>query len=78
MRIAARELTSGNATLMTIADAIGYGSEAAFSRAFKRAYGVSPSVWRRSSGLAQVQRPGAWKSLSAFARRRLPIAGHRS
>ncbi|MDA0238428.1 MAG: AraC family transcriptional regulator [Proteobacteria bacterium] len=45
MMLAARELTSGNASIMTIAEQIGYGSEAAFSRAFKRFYGVSPSAW---------------------------------
>ena len=47
MRLAARELANGNAPLIEIAEAIGYGSEAAFSRAFKRAFGVPPSVWRR-------------------------------
>ena len=32
--------------LKTIARRIGYESEEAFSRAFKRMYGASPSVWR--------------------------------
>ena len=30
-----------------IAYAVGFGSEEAFSRAFKRAYGVAPAMWRR-------------------------------
>ena len=30
-----------------VADQVGYASEAAFSQAFKREYGVSPSVWRQ-------------------------------
>ncbi|MDH3738587.1 MAG: AraC family transcriptional regulator [Alphaproteobacteria bacterium] len=56
MRLAARELARGNAPLVEIAEAVGYGSEAAFSRAFKRAYGVAPSVWRRETS---VQMPTA-------------------
>ncbi len=47
MRLAAGDLTAGNATLINIATKTGYGSEAAFSRAFKRTYGVSPSQWRK-------------------------------
>ena len=47
MRLAARELTTTGAAIMGIATSIGYGSEAAFSRAFKRSYGVSPSAWRK-------------------------------
>ena len=30
------------------ADMVGYESEAAFSRAFKKAVGVAPATWRRS------------------------------
>lgn len=47
MQIASRLLTESNATLASIALDTGYESEAAFSRAFKRAVGVPPSVWRR-------------------------------
>jgi AraC-like DNA-binding protein len=46
MQLAASLLSSGNATLNAIADRVGYGSEAALSRAFKRWVGVSPSAWR--------------------------------
>jgi AraC-like DNA-binding protein len=35
----------------TIADLVGYESEAAFSRAFKKAVGVPPSEWRTRRGL---------------------------
>jgi len=31
----------------SVADEIGYESEAAFSRAFKRQFGVSPGEWRK-------------------------------
>ena len=47
MQIASRLLTQGNASMASIALDSGYESEAAFSRAFKRAVGVPPSVWRR-------------------------------
>jgi AraC-like DNA-binding protein len=35
--------------IATIAYDAGYGTEAAFSRAFARAYGVPPSTWRQSA-----------------------------
>ena len=41
---------SGNANLAHIAAEIGYESEAAFSRAFKKMMGMPPSVWRRRAG----------------------------
>jgi AraC-like DNA-binding protein len=58
MQIASRLLTESNATLASVAIDAGYESDAAFSRAFKRAVGVSPSVWRRnrSASAAPPQR----------------------
>lgn len=47
MQIASRLLTQSSATMASVALDTGYESEAAFSRAFKRAVGVPPSVWRR-------------------------------
>jgi AraC-like DNA-binding protein len=47
MQIASERLGSGNANVATIAAEIGYESEAAFSRAFKKMMGVPPSDWRR-------------------------------
>jgi AraC-like DNA-binding protein len=47
MQIASGLLDSGNANIATIAARIGYASEAAFSRAFKKVVGVPPSDWRR-------------------------------
>ena len=47
MQIASERLGSGNANVATIAAEIGYESEAAFSRAFKKLVGVPPSEWRR-------------------------------
>ncbi|OFW96828.1 MAG: AraC family transcriptional regulator [Alphaproteobacteria bacterium RIFCSPHIGHO2_12_FULL_66_14] len=49
MQIAAGLLSGGNTNMATIAAQIGYGSEAAFSRAFKKTVGVPPSAWRRRS-----------------------------
>ncbi len=39
-------LLAGPSTLGAIAEAVGYGSEAAFSRAFKKMVGVGPANWR--------------------------------
>jgi AraC-like DNA-binding protein len=47
MQIAGGLLSSG-ANIATIAAETGYGSEAAFSRAFKKVVGMPPSEWRRS------------------------------
>lgn len=48
MQLASRRLTEpGSAKLVAIAEAVGYASEAAFSRAFKKSVGVSPALWRR-------------------------------
>ena len=48
MQVAASRLTEGNAKVAAIAAEVGYESEAAFSRAFKKATGVSPGAWRES------------------------------
>jgi AraC-like DNA-binding protein len=47
MQIASELLTGSKANLASIAAEIGYESEAAFSRAFKKMVGVPPSTWRR-------------------------------
>lgn len=47
MQIAAGLLSGGNTNMASIAAEIGYSSEAAFSRAFKKSVGVPPSAWRR-------------------------------
>ena len=44
--VAAGMLVGGSHTLIRIATRVGYESEAAFSRAFKRTTGFSPSGWR--------------------------------
>lgn len=47
MQLASEQLTHGSAKIATIALQVGYESEAAFSRAFKRETGASPAAWRR-------------------------------
>ena len=44
---AAQRLKAGDAPMKGIADFAGYESEAAFSRAFKRHFGMPPADWRR-------------------------------
>lgn len=49
LRMAAQALTSSPKGIGEIAAAVGYESEAAFNRAFKRAFGVPPARYRRQS-----------------------------
>src|SRR5262245_5626478 len=46
MQIASGLLTAGTANIAKFAAETGYGSEATFSRAFKKMVGVPPSAWR--------------------------------
>jgi AraC-like DNA-binding protein len=48
MQVAASQLRGTTDTVMAIANFVGYDSEAAFSRAFKKAVGVPPSEWRKN------------------------------
>ena len=50
MQIASELLSGGITNIATVAAETGYGSEAAFSRAFKKIVGVPPSAWRRGPG----------------------------
>jgi AraC-like DNA-binding protein len=47
MQVASEMLNRGNLNMATIAAEIGYESEAAFSRAFKKMMGLPPSAWRK-------------------------------
>ena len=46
MQVAANLLAQGGAKVAAIGVEVGYDSEAAFSRAFKKATGVAPGAWR--------------------------------
>jgi AraC-like DNA-binding protein len=49
LRLAAQALTSSPRGVADVAAAVGYESEAAFNRAFKRAFGVPPAQYRRQT-----------------------------
>ncbi|MEQ8278065.1 MAG: AraC family transcriptional regulator [Deltaproteobacteria bacterium] len=48
MQLAARQLTNEGVKLFAVAQEVGYESEAAFSRAFKRVVGIPPTEWRET------------------------------
>ena len=58
LQIAARLLETPNVSVAQAAAEVGYQSEAAFNRAFKRHTGVAPGAWRRERG-QEKPRPGA-------------------
>ena len=49
MQVATQKLRNTSASLAQVADIVGYDSEAAFSRAFKKAFGTAPATWRRAN-----------------------------
>jgi hypothetical protein len=48
----ARRLRDGDSTVRQIADEVGYDSEFAFARAFKRATGSAPGQYRKLSSMS--------------------------
>ncbi|HEU5294010.1 MAG TPA: AraC family transcriptional regulator [Burkholderiaceae bacterium] len=49
LALAARALRGGSEAIARVAERSGYESEAAFSRAFKREFGVPPRAWRTAA-----------------------------
>jgi AraC-like DNA-binding protein len=49
LALAAQMLCSERSNLIRVAEAVGYESEASFSRAFKSEFGVPPGMWRTGS-----------------------------
>ena len=49
MQVAAQELRNSSRSIQQIAEHVGYDSEAAFARAFKRAMSIPPAAWRRQT-----------------------------
>ena len=49
MEVATQKLRNTSASLAQVAETVGYSSEAAFSRAFKKSFGTAPATWRRSN-----------------------------
>ncbi|AWW35942.1 AraC family transcriptional regulator [Streptomyces cadmiisoli] len=58
MTIAGRQLQGTDTALRTIAQRVGYTSEFAFNRAFKREYGTTPGTYRRQHAGAYGAGPG--------------------
>jgi AraC-like DNA-binding protein len=54
MQLAARMLRESQTSVLSIALRVGYESEAAFGRAFKRLVGMPPATWRRKQGRLQA------------------------
>lgn len=48
LQVAAQKLRDSGDPLIRIAEQVGYESEAAFSRAFKKKFGAAPATWRRA------------------------------
>jgi AraC-like DNA-binding protein len=48
MQLAARLITADRKPMIQVAMDVGYESEAAFNRAFKREFGLPPAQYRRS------------------------------
>lgn len=49
LALGARALKEGSEPVIHVAQRVGYESEAAFNRAFKREFGTPPATWRRRS-----------------------------
>jgi AraC-like DNA-binding protein len=49
LALGARALKEGSEPVLQVAQQVGYESEAAFNRAFKREFGTPPATWRRHS-----------------------------
>jgi len=59
MLLASNLLARSNAPLARIAEEVGYQTDTAFSRAFRREFGLPPAAWRRRQGGAGVGPPPA-------------------
>ena len=55
MQLAKQMMREGSRNIQEIATRVGYESEAAFNRAFKRATGSPPATWRKVALSASVQ-----------------------
>jgi AraC-like DNA-binding protein len=57
LTVAAQRLRSDPTNLAAIAEQIGYESEAAFNRAFKREFGMPPAAWRKTQSVEKIGNP---------------------
>jgi AraC-like DNA-binding protein len=75
LQVAAQELRGGTKSVAEVADQVGYESEAAFNRAFKREFGMPPAGWRKSRGGMASASAGA-AGASAVDCYSEPFSGH--
>lgn len=54
IQLGSRLLRESNRTVATVAQEVGYESEAAFSRAFKRMVGMPPAAWKKAQASGQT------------------------
>lgn len=78
MRVAANMLRDGKETSANIAYAVGFNSEAAFNRAFKREFGVPPVTWKRKLADQRASRGKAAQAEDPETRLRAAIAAQRT
>jgi AraC-like DNA-binding protein len=57
MLLATNLLCRSNAPLARIAEDVGYQTDTAFSRAFRREFGVPPATWRRAQSIGARRNP---------------------
>jgi AraC-like DNA-binding protein len=65
LQLAARSLERTSRGVAEIAAEVGYESEAAFNRAFKREFGLPPGRYRSEHKMAQTKRAGEGLAASA-------------
>ncbi len=61
LSLAADRLRDGTTSIGRVAEQVGYDSEASFTRAFKRAFGLPPATWRRRKANAAVATAPRWR-----------------
>ena len=72
LSLAADRLREGRTSIGRVAEQVGYDSEASFTRAFKRAFGLPPATWRRK----EARSTGADRAVNRLAGYALtPAAG---
>jgi AraC-like DNA-binding protein len=57
LQLAARMLQTSKKTILSLASDVGYESESAFNRAFKREFGVPPALYRKIHSREVSSRP---------------------
>ena len=60
LSLAADRLRDGTTSIGRVAEQVGYDSEASFTRAFKRAFGLPPATWRRANSQKTVAMAPEW------------------